>query len=103
MTIPFTSVVYFPVALAIGFISFRFYNEWKETETRDNLIYALAFTALTIVCSTGVLAGTIFSSKEGIVLMLVVSSIFVAIANGFYSYLFLYYRFPRISPWLGFT
>jgi hypothetical protein len=58
---------------------------------------------LTVVCGCGAAAGTLFAgSTEGIRWMLVVSSFFVALSNGFFAQRASALLLPGRSPWLGF-
>jgi len=102
MIISFTSIVYFTVSAAILIVAYRYYKEWRENNAEDTLFYFLAFASLTFVCSTGVFTGTIFTDPDGIALMVIVSNYGVALANSFFGYLFVYYRYKNISPWWGF-
>ncbi len=103
MKYSFTSIVYFPITIAIAIIAYRYYKEWRENNKEDSLFYFLAFATLSLVCSTGVFTGTILPDKEGIILMLIVSNYLVALSNGFFAYIYVYYRFHKISPWWGFS
>lgn len=103
MIFSFTNIVYIPVSLAISIVAFRFFKDWKETSARDAFVYFMAFATLTLVCLTGVLAGSVFPGREGITLMLIVSNVLVTLSNAFFAYLYFYYRLPRISAWWAFV
>jgi len=103
MTIPFTSIVYFAVTMALAILTLRFYREWLENNAKDTLMYFLAFASLTFVCSTGIFIGTMLTNTRGSVLLLILGNYGVALANAFFAYLYVYYRFPKKSPWWGFT
>jgi PAS domain S-box-containing protein len=103
MIIPFTSIVYFAVTMALAILTFRFYREWTEDNAKDSLFYFLAFASLSFVCSAGIFTGTLFTNPDDIALMVIISNYGVALANSFFAYLYVYYRFPKKSPWWGFS
>ena len=103
MILPFTSIVYFAVTMALMILTFRFYREWVESNAKDTLLYFLAFASLTFVCSTGIFIGTMLTNTKGSVMLLVLGNYGVAFANAFFGYLYVYYRFPKKSPWWGFS
>ncbi|OQX88664.1 hypothetical protein B6D60_01515 [candidate division KSB1 bacterium 4484_87] len=103
MELSFTGIVYLPISLGLFIIAFRFYKEWTIFKENEALIYFRLFLLFSIVCFSGALAGTVFAHHpEGIRWSLILSSYILAITIGLLGYLIVFYRFPQISPWVGF-
>ena len=99
----FTGIVYAPISFVFSFVTYRFYQEWKKSQTTVGRDIFVVFLSLTLVCFSGAFAGTIFThSATGIIWMLIVSSILLTFANGLLGHLFVHLKFPKISAWWGF-
>ena len=103
MRFAFTGIVHIPVTIAIAIIAYRFYLEWIKERFQESFILFLAFSALSLVCFSGMLSGSVFADKSGIRTMLLLSNILLTISNAFFAYLFFSIRFPRASSWWGFS
>ncbi|NOZ60676.1 MAG: PAS domain S-box protein [Calditrichaeota bacterium] len=103
MQLSFTAIVYLPIVFALLFLAFRFLKDWQRSKSIEPLLYFFVFALYALVCLTGVLAGTIYAhNPAGIRWMLIVSSYILSFANAFLGCLFIFYRFPKTSLWLGF-
>jgi len=103
MGFSFTGIVYFPIAFAVMFVSYRFYNDWTETGKTEEKILFLTFLFFGIVSFCGAFAGTIFAqNSSGIKWMLILSSFFLTFANSLLVYLSIFNYFKKISPYWGF-
>ena len=103
MIFSITGIVYFPIAFALMFVSYRFYNAWKEDGKTEEKILFLTFLFFGIVSFCGAFAGTIFTeNSSGIKWMLILSSFFLTFANSLLVYLFIFSYFRKISPYWGF-
>lgn len=103
MNISFTSIVYYPVFLAIAIIAFRYFKEAKAYKTHESFFFFLAFLFLALVCLTGALSGSLFRTAKGIRMMLILSSFLLTISNAFFAYIFVYSLRVRFSAWWGFA
>jgi len=104
MTISFTGIVYLPLTFALLFIAYRFYKDWQKEKNADTFVYYFTFILLSLICSTGAIAGSVFAhNAEGIRWMLIVSSLLITMLNAGLGYLFVYHKIPKISPWFGFA
>ncbi len=98
-----TGVIYLPLTLVLFFVTKRFFSFWHDDRSIGTKDIYIAFLFFSLVCLTGTLAGTIFVGNTlWIQIMIIASSIFLSLANGFLGHLFLYYIKSKISPWLGF-
>ena len=97
----FTGIVYFPVTLLLGYLSFWFWKHRQQSELFKLLAYEAFF--LSLVCLTGALAGTIFThDPDGIFVMLVAGSFLLSISNAILGYLTVSAGHSKRSPWIVF-
>lgn len=103
-TFTFTGIVYIPLTLVLVYVAARYFRIWQAT---SNVLYRCLFhifVCFVIICLSGALAGTVFSSSySGIRYMLIISSFVLAYTNALIVFISIKESRIKISPWIGFA
>jgi len=104
MTYSLTGIAYFTLFLALGFLTFRFFQYWKQKKditSRTFLFLGASFALFALVRVVSVL---FFAHNLKVLTYSIIAVAFIeSLAAAIVGYLILHLKFPRISPWLGFV
>jgi len=104
MTYSLTGIAYLALFFALGFLTFRFFQYWKEKKdvtSKAFLFLGASFALFAFVRVVSVLffAHNISALTHSIVAVAFIQSLAAAIV----AYLIIHLKFPKVSPWLGFS
>lgn len=104
MAYSITGFVYLLGFLALAFLSYRFYLNWQAEKTvvaRGFFWFVAIIDLFFFITAVG---GLFFSDSPEILRLVVVAAIFFqSSASAILGYLIPHIKFPRFSPWLGFS
>lgn len=104
MVFNYTGLVYFVGFLIFGFLTHRNYKNWKSNRSvfsKDFVFLGICFALFCLLTSVGAF---FFSQNPQFLKFVVVSATFLqGLAMAFFAHLVFYLKFPRISPWIGFS
>ncbi len=104
MAFSYTVVAYLLSFLGIGFLSYRFFQYWqREKNTTSKLFFYFALF-LTLFTLTTTIPSLFFANNAQILRWVVIlAATLQVVPLSIIGYLIIYLRFPKISPWPGFT
>ncbi|MDO8601207.1 MAG: hypothetical protein Q7R46_00835 [bacterium] len=104
MAYSITGFVYLFAALSLVFLSIRFYQNWQREKTvisKGFFWFASLFCLFFLVTAIG---GLFFAQSPAVLKYIVVSVVFIqSSASAILGYIITYMKFPKTSPWLGFS
>ena len=104
MNYSFTGIAYLTLFLALGFLTYRFFQYWKrEKATVSKLLFFFAalFGLFAFVRTIG---GLFFTTNQAFLIGTINTGAFIqALAFAVIAYFVIYIKFPQISPWWGFS
>lgn len=103
MSFSFTGVAYLLGFLALGLLSYRFFQYWQ----RERILISKLFFYLTGIFALFMLiiafVGLFFTQNNQVLKGTVILSVFIqSFAFAIIAYLIIHLKFPKISPWSGF-
>jgi hypothetical protein len=103
MNYSFTGVAYLTLFLALGFLTYRFFQYWKrEKDLVSKLL--LSFIALfALFAFIKTIGGLFFANNQTFLIGTInAGALIQALAFAVITYFVIYLKFPKISPWWGF-
>jgi len=99
-----TGLVYLILFFALGLLTYRFFQYWKQKrDTTSKLFFLFALTFLSFVFFRAVSILFFANNIKILVDSIVLVSFIEDLAAAIVAYLIIYSKFPKISPWLGFS
>jgi len=104
MSFPLTGVAYLILFVALGFLALRFFQYWQKKKDATSklflfIILPLVLFALVRAISVLFFVWNLSVLKGSITVVAFLESLSAAAV----AYYIIYSRFPKISPWIGFT
>jgi len=103
MNYSFTGIAYLTLFLALGFLTYRFFQYWKREKdlvSKLLLFFAVLFTLFAFIKTIG---GLFFANNQTFLIGTINAGTFIqALAFAVIAYFIIYIKFPQISPWWGF-
>ncbi len=104
MAYSITGFVYLYGFLALAFLSYRFYLTWQREETVVSKGFFLFVALMDLFFFITAIGGLIFANNFQVLKWVVVSAVFFqSSAASVLGYVIPYMKFPKFSPWLGFS
>ncbi|MDD2697149.1 MAG: hypothetical protein PHE52_03290 [Candidatus Pacebacteria bacterium] len=104
MSFPLTGTAYLILFVALGFLALRFFQYWRKKKDITSKLFLLIVLPLVLFALVRAVSVLFFVwnpsvLKGSITLVAFLESLSAAVV----AYFITYSRFPKISPWLGFT
>jgi len=103
MNYSFTGFAFLILFLALGFLTYRFFQYWKKEKdlvSKLLLFFATLFALFTFIKTIG---GLFFANNQAFLAGTINGGTFIqALAFAVIAYFIVYIKFPQISPWWGF-
>lgn len=104
MAFSYTGLAYLLGFLAIGLLSYRFFQYWQKEKTTTSKLFFYFVGSFALFMLITAIAGLFFAKNIQILRWVVISAAFIqAFALSITGYLVVYLKLPKISPWFGFT
>lgn len=104
MAFSYTGLAYLLGFFALGLLTYRFFQYWKKEKTVVSKLFFLFTGFFTLFMLLTAIAGLFFAKNTQILRLAVISAALIqTFALAFLGYLIVYLKFPKISPWIGFT
>ncbi len=104
MAFSYTGLAYLLGFLAVGLLSFRFFQYWQKEKTITSKLFFYFTGFLTLFMLITAIPSLFFANNSQILRWVVISAAAIQIFPlSIVGYLIIYLRFPKISPWLGFA
>jgi len=103
MNYSFTGFAYLTLFLALGFLTYRFFQYWRRERDLLSKLF-LSFTGLfALFAFIMTIGGLFFANNQTFLAGTIIASAFIqALAFAVIAYFIIYVKFPKISPWWGF-
>ena len=103
MTIYSTGVAYLALFIALGFLTFRFFQYWiVKRDTTSKLFFLFSFF-LSLFALVRTISIWFFADNTQILVNSIVAvAFFESLAAAIIASLIIHLKFPKISPWIGF-
>jgi len=103
MNYSFTGFAYLTLFLALGFLTYRFFQYWRRERDLLSKLF-LFFTGLFALFSfMKTIGGLFFANNQTFLIGTINAGAFIqALAFAAIAYFIIYVKFPKISPWWGF-
>ena len=102
MNYSFTGVAYLILFLALGFLTYRFFQYWKREKdpvSKLLLFFAALFALFSFIHTIG---GLFFANNQAFLIGAINAGSFIqALAFSVIAYFIIYIKLPQISPWWG--
>lgn len=104
MTFSLTGFSYLILFVSLSFLTFRFFQYWKQKKDIASKIFLLFGLTFTLFALVRVVSVFFFVYNTQILLgSIVISTFLQSLAAAIVAYLIVYIKFPSVSPWLGFA
>jgi len=104
MTFSFTGLAYLLGFFAVGLLTYRFFQYWRREKTTVSKLFLYSVGIFCFFMFITAVIGLFFAKNTQILKGSVISAAFLqGLACAVFGYLIIYLKFPRISPWFGFS
>jgi hypothetical protein len=104
MTLSFTGLAYLLGFLAVGLLTYRFYQYWRRERTTISRLFFCFCGIFALFILITAIAGLFFARNTQILKGTVISAAFLqGLGSAVIAYLITHLKLPKISPWSGFT
>jgi hypothetical protein len=104
MTFSFTGLAYLLGFFAVSLLTYRFYQYWRRERTTVSKLFFCFCGIFGLFILITAITGLFFAKNIQILKGTVISAAFLqGLASAIIAYLITYLKFPKISPWSGFT
>lgn len=104
MAYSFTGIAYLTLLFALGYLVYRFFQYWRKEKdpiSKHSLCFIILFELFVLIETIG---GLFFANNPSFLEKQIDVGVFIqALAFAVIAYHIIYLKFPKISPWLGFT
>jgi hypothetical protein len=104
MAYSFTGIAYLILFFALGYLVYRFFQYWrkeKDSVSKHSLFFIILFELFVLIKTIG---GLFFATNPSFLEKTIDVGVFIqALTFAVIAYHITYLKFPKISPWFGFT
>jgi hypothetical protein len=98
-----TSIAYFLLSLALGFLTYRFFQYWIQNRTTTSKLFLFLALSFFLFALVRVISVLFFAYNLKVLNGSIVAVSFIeGLAASVVAYLIIHLKFPKISPWIGF-
>lgn len=103
MIFSLTGLAYLILFLSLGFLTFRFFQYWREKRDTTSKLFLLLIIPLALFALVRVISVLFFAkSTQALASSVIFVSFFQSLSAAVVAYLIIHLKFPKISPWVGF-
>lgn len=104
MAYSFTGIAYLILLFALGYLAYRFFQYWRKEKdpiSKHLLCFIILFGLFVLIKTIG---GLFFATNPSLLEKTIDVGVFIqALTLAVIAYHIIYIKFPKISPWFGFT
>ncbi len=104
MFFSFTGLSYLTLFISLSFLTFRFFQYWRQKKDTTSKLFLLLIIPLFLFAFIRTITPLFFLENIQIITFSIILVAFLeSLTAAVVAYLIVYLKFPKISPWVGFS